>query len=232
MAPPINKGTLKFLLSISLATPTISSNDGVINPDKPIRSQFSFSATSSIFSVGTMTPKSITSKLLHCNTTPTIFLPISWTSPFTVAITIFPFDFITSPSFSASINGTRWATAFFITLADFITWGRNIFPAPNRSPTLFMPSIRGPSITSSGLSASNLASSTSSIIYVSTPDISEWVNLSLTSRFLQSWLAVFFDFSLFCEYFGAKFNNFSVASSVLFKITSSTASLSSIGISS
>ena len=48
------------------------------------------------------------------------------------------------------MNGSRWATAFFITRADFTTCGRNILPAPNRSPTTFMPSISGPSITSSG----------------------------------------------------------------------------------
>lgn len=29
-------------------------------------------------------------KLLHANTTPTMFLPMSWTSPFTVARTITP----------------------------------------------------------------------------------------------------------------------------------------------
>jgi hypothetical protein len=28
----------------------------------------------------------------------------------------------------------RWATAFFITRADFTTWGRNIFPDPNKVP--------------------------------------------------------------------------------------------------
>jgi hypothetical protein len=32
----------------------------------------------------------------------------------------------------------------------FTTCGRNILPAPNRSPTTFMPSISGPSMTSSG----------------------------------------------------------------------------------
>ena len=37
-----------------------------------------------------------------------------------------------SAAFSASINGVRCATAFFITRADFTTWGRNILPAPNR----------------------------------------------------------------------------------------------------
>ena len=44
------------------------------------------------------------------------------------------------------------ATDFFITRALFTTWGRNIFPLPNRSPTTFIPAISGPSITSSGLS--------------------------------------------------------------------------------
>ena len=52
--------------------------------------------------------------------------------------------------FSASMNGTRCATACFITRALFTTCGRNILPAPKRSPTTFMPSISGPSITSIG----------------------------------------------------------------------------------
>ena len=51
---------------------------------------------------------------------------------------------------SASRYGTRWATAFFMTRALLTTWGRNILPAPNRSPTTFIPSISGPSITSIG----------------------------------------------------------------------------------
>ena len=45
------------------------------------------------------------------------------------------------------MKGTRCATACFITRAHFTTCGRNILPAPNRSPTTFMPSISGPSIT-------------------------------------------------------------------------------------
>ena len=48
------------------------------------------------------------------------------------------------------MNGSRWATACFITRADLTTWGRNILPWPKRSPTTFMPSISGPSITRSG----------------------------------------------------------------------------------
>ena len=46
--------------------------------------------------------------------------------------------------------GSRYATAFFIARALLTTCGRNILPAPNRSPTIFMPSISGPSMTSSG----------------------------------------------------------------------------------
>ena len=112
---------------ISLATLDISSKEGVIKPDNPIMSTFSSFAFASISAAGTITPILTTSKLLHCNTTETIFFPISWTSPFTVAISIFPLGFalipvlFSSSSFSFSINGTRWATACFITLADFTT---------------------------------------------------------------------------------------------------------------
>ena len=49
-------------------------------------------AVSRIRSVGTITPRSITSKLLHWSTTPTMFLPMSCTSPLTVASTILPFE--------------------------------------------------------------------------------------------------------------------------------------------
>ena len=37
-----------------------------------------------------------------------------------------------------------------MTRADLTTCGRNILPAPKRSPTTFMPSISGPSMTASG----------------------------------------------------------------------------------
>ena len=55
----------------------------------------------------------------------------------------------------------RTATAFFITRALLTTCGRNIRPAPNRSPTTFIPAISGPSMTSSGRAAARRASSVS-----------------------------------------------------------------------
>src|SRR3954454_2276309 len=58
--------------------------------------------------------------------------------------------------------GSRYATARFIARALLTTCGRNIFPAPKRSPTTCIPPIRGPSITSSGRSARRRASSVSS----------------------------------------------------------------------
>ena len=71
----------------------------------------------------------------------------------TVAITILPLPAEVPPAArSLAISGSRMATAFFITRADFTTWGRNILPAPNSSPTMFMPSISGPSMMCSGLS--------------------------------------------------------------------------------
>ena len=55
-------------------------------------------------------------------------------------------------AFSASMNGSKYATAFFMTRALLTTCGKNILPAPNRSPTTFMPSMSGPSMTGSGAS--------------------------------------------------------------------------------
>ena len=84
-----------------------------------------------------------------------MFLPMSCTSPLTVAMTILPLARTSPPAaaiwrFSSSMKGIRCATACFMTRADFTTCGRNILPSPNRSPTTFMPSISGPSITSIG----------------------------------------------------------------------------------
>ena len=90
-----------------------------------------------------------------------MFLPMSWTSPLTVAVTIVPAR-LPVPSRSASRYGMRTATAFFMTRALLTTWGRNIRPAPNRSPTTFIPAINGPSMTSSGRAATSRASSVSS----------------------------------------------------------------------
>ena len=95
-----------------------------------------------------------------------MFLPMSCTSPFTVARTILPCAFTASPraaiaAFSASMNGVRYATDFFITRADFTTCGKNILPAPNKSPTTLMPAINGPSMTVSGLPYFASASSVS-----------------------------------------------------------------------
>ncbi len=121
-----------------------------------------------------------------------MFLPMSWTSPFTVAITILPCDRTAAAgSFSASMYGIRWATAFFITRADFTTWGRNILPAPNRSPTTFMPAISGPSITSIGRPPRSAITSRSSSVSASTnssrPFTSAWVIRSSTGIERHSW---------------------------------------------
>ena len=115
-----------------------------------------------------------------------MFLPISCTSPFTVASNTLPFDLISV--FSASINGFKCATACFITRADLTTCGKNISPAPNKSPTTFIPSINGPSITSSGRVAIKRAASVSSTINSLMPFTNECSNRLLTgsSRHVKS----------------------------------------------
>ena len=61
VAPPTSSGSSIPRRSISLATMTISSSDGVISPERPTTSQSCSSAASRIRSAETMTPRSITS---------------------------------------------------------------------------------------------------------------------------------------------------------------------------
>lgn len=68
-----------------------------------------------------------------------------------------------------------------------LTWGRNIFPAPKRSPTIFMPFIKGPSIIFRGLgyfSWFNLASSVSAVTYFPMP----WIRKRKAFIFLKKQL--------------------------------------------
>ena len=82
---------------------------------------------------------------------------MSCTSPFTVASTIVPFS---CPS-TRSMCGSRCATAAFIVSADCSTNGSCIFPAPNSSPTTFMPSSSTVLMMSSGGIFTNASSSSS-----------------------------------------------------------------------
>ena len=69
-------------------------------------------------------PEMYTLKLLQPKTTPTMFLPMSCTSPLTVAMMTTPALLFWLPPFSlfsSSMYGMRWATAFFMTLADLMT---------------------------------------------------------------------------------------------------------------
>ena len=164
-------------------------------------------------------------------TTDTIFFPISCTSPFTVAINTFPA--LRTPScLSASMSGCKIATAFFMVRAVFTTCGKNIFPAPNNSPTLFIPSISGPSIISTALGYSLTASAKSSSKWSPMPFIKAyWSRFSTigssrhTSCFTASVpVAVFFNAS-------AVSIKRSAASGLRFKTTSSIRSSTSAGIS-
>ncbi len=132
-------------------------------------------------------------------------------------------------AFSASMNGTRCATACFITRADFTTCGRNILPAPKRSPTTFMPSISGPSITWIGRSAFCRASSVSSTIQVEIPCTSACASRSSTGRFRHERSSSTLLPPLFTV--SANFTSRSVASLRRLRITSSTCSSRSFGIS-
>ena len=82
------------------------------------------------------------------------------------------------------------ATACFMTRALLTTCGKNILPSPNKSPTTFMPSISGPSITSIGRPPSPIicarSSSVSSSMKVVMPWTSACVKRSRTSSSRQA----------------------------------------------
>ena len=188
-------------------------------------------ACSTMRSVGTMTPRSTTSQLLQARTTPTMFLPMSWTSPFTVAMRKVPR--LDPADFSARSAGSSAATAAFMTRADFTTWGRNILPAPKRSPTTRMPAIRGPSMTSSGFPRSRSASRVSASMCEVSPLTRACRSRSATGAsrqagFSAAWAAA----PLSLAKRGARASRRSVASGRRLRMTSSTASRSSGSISS
>ena len=164
-----------------------------------------------------------------------MFLPMSWTSPLTVAMTIRPACSRGLPVFSASRNGSSQATACFITRADLTTCGRNILPEPNRSPTTFIPSINGPSMTCSGRSAAWRASSVSASIQSVMPCTSA-CSMRLATGASRQLRSMTRSAALSPLYFGASSTSRSVFDTLVrggrFRITSSTASLSSASMSS
>ena len=105
VAPPISSGMLRLRkyssFCISAATCCISSRLGVIRPLTPTMSAPTSLALASSSWQGTITPMLVTSKLLHCRTTVTMFLPMSCTSPLTVATTSLPL-LLTSPPAASS----------------------------------------------------------------------------------------------------------------------------------
>ena len=107
VAPPIKTGVVIPRRFISSATSIISSKEGVIRPLKPMMSAPSRTASSKMRSLGTITPRSITLNPFQARTTPTMFLPMSWTSPLTVASKTVPAPVPVLPDFSSSRKGLR-----------------------------------------------------------------------------------------------------------------------------
>ncbi len=111
-----------------------------------------------------------------------MFLPMSWTSPLTVAMTIVPAVRDSPGRRSASRYGISTPTACFMTRALFTTCGRNMRPDPNRSPTFAMPAMSGPSMTAIGRPSARRASSVSASTWSPTPFTSAWDSRSSTGR--------------------------------------------------
>jgi len=156
---------------------------------------------------------------------------MSWTSPLTVAVRMRPWaGRAPAAAFSASMNGSRYATAFFITRALRTTWGRNIRPEPNRSPTTFIPCMSGPSMTCNGRPYFRRASSVSASMKSVMPLMRAWLRRCSTVPWRHSASAA--AVSSFGLTPSANLTRRSVASGRRFRIKSSTSSRSGWGISS
>ena len=117
---------------------------------------------------------------------------MSWTSPFTVASTMRP---LVELSPVDSMNCSRWATAAFMVSADCSTNGSCISPAPNSSPTTFMPASRWSLMMASGSmpgwsSVPARASSSSSTRPLRSPSMMRCFSRSVTGQPLRSSLHV------------------------------------------
>ena len=123
------------------------------------------------------------------------------------------------------------ATACFIVRAVFTTCGKNIFPAPNSSPTVFIPFISGPSMTFTALPYTRMASDKSVSRFSDIPLINAYSNLS--SKVISSLISFFSTVLPFCRFFNssARIISFSVASGFRFSITSSMTERTSFGMS-
>ena len=120
----------------------ITTVDFTSRPLIPMASARCSSAARRISPTGCLMPMFTTSYPLLDRMMSTRFLPMSWTSPLTVASTIVALLSRADPSALPSMYGSRYATAVFITSADCSTNGSCISPRPKSSPTTRMPSSR------------------------------------------------------------------------------------------
>ena len=150
VAPPMMTGRRSARRSSSSQTWAISSSDGVIRPLRQMQSAPHATASSTIRCDSTITPRSFISYPLQAITTATIFLPMSCTSPLTVAIRTLPaLCGVWAPP--CSMGGSGPPRRAFITRAVFTTCGRNILPSPKSVPTRSMAGISRVSITAIGV---------------------------------------------------------------------------------
>jgi glycosyltransferase involved in cell wall biosynthesis len=103
---------------------------------------------------------------------------VARTRPETTAIIVGDGPLLEELRADARALGLSTAVTFAGHQKDVESWLRK--GRPNRSPTTFMPSMSGPSITSSGRSAARRASSVSSTMNASMPSTSACVNRSCT----------------------------------------------------
>ena len=195
-------------------------SEGVMRPLTPMMSAPIFSAVSRIVAAGTMTPRSVTSKPLQVRTMAVMFLPMSCTSPWTVAMRNFGLPPTDS---SLSMKGSSTATASRMMRADLTTWGRNILPSAKSSPTRSIPDMSGPSMTATALPSLSRQESVSSFRLCDKPLTTAFESLSSGSATASETVVRTFWGPLSASISEAFASSLEVASGSLSKMTSSTA---------
>ena len=148
------------------------------SPLIPRASAWCSSTALSISFTPTLMPRLITSYPLLVRMMSTRFLPMSCTSPFTVASTTRP----RPPRSDFSISGSRCETADFMVSALCKTKGSCISPLANRSPTTRIPSRRISLTMSRGFAPSAIAVSRSASRPTRAPSMMRRFSRSLSGR--------------------------------------------------
>ena len=168
----------------------------VMRAQRPTMSASFSMAARTMSSLGTSLPRSTSLKPEFASSAPVMFLPRSWTSPLTVAMTTVPLSAVAA----AGMSSLSLSNAVRMVSADKSTCGRNTFPEPKSAPMSFMAAVRDFSVISllswPSLSARSTRPATSSF----SPSMTACLMASMTGRLVTFATAAFFGTARFAAF--------------------------------